>query len=87
MLDAGDQPAGVRRDVAVQVEFGRSKILKSVYHLMGSRFETTRFQDMGKLNPTCTAPTVITADTPASSSMHPTRSAGYTGSRGRYAAL
>jgi hypothetical protein len=43
-------------DVAVQVEFGK-QILQPGFDFIGSRFETRRFQAMGQLNSTCTAPT------------------------------
>jgi hypothetical protein len=42
-------------DVAVQVEF-KSQTLKPVFHFIGSRLETRRFQAMGQLDSTFTAP-------------------------------
>jgi hypothetical protein len=40
--------------VSVQAEF--EQILKPGYQISGSRFETRRFQAMGQLDRTCTAP-------------------------------
>jgi hypothetical protein len=55
LLPARAAHAEVVQGVAVQVEF-ESKGLKPVSHLIGSRVETRRFQAMGQLDSTCTAP-------------------------------
>jgi hypothetical protein len=51
----GGSGGGSGRGVAVQVEF-ESKLWNRVFHFMGSRVETRRFQAMGQLDSTCTAP-------------------------------
>ena len=56
----GGEPEGVRhrvcRGVVLQVAFEKSKVLKPISHLIGSRLETGWFQAMGQLDSTCTAP-------------------------------
>jgi hypothetical protein len=49
-------PPAHPHDVVVQGEFFDGKGLKPGFHLIGSMVETRRFQAMGQLDSTCTAP-------------------------------
>jgi hypothetical protein len=47
---------GLHRGVAAQVDPLGKQTLKPGYHISGSRVETGRFQAVGRLHSTCTAP-------------------------------
>jgi hypothetical protein len=54
LLNRRQRPVAAPHGVAVQVEFE-----KAVFHFIGARLETRRFQAMSKVDLTCAAPTMV----------------------------